>query len=162
MSKQAACVNVACDRKCVMRRWAVITSYHRVRKNVLLHPFYDAYSLFKLLHSSSGQCSKFVAYCYCAALQAKMSVSVFHSIDCFSSSPFLFSYLQVLVWHTRTEKPVLVNEGKKGFTDSNVEIWHAPSKTGNSRDLKIQITQQGARRCTFAHMFSNRYGKYLK
>ncbi|CAB1352335.1 unnamed protein product, partial [Coregonus sp. 'balchen'] len=28
----------------------------------------------------------------------------------------------VLVWHTRTEKPVLVNEGKKGFTDSNVEI----------------------------------------
>ncbi|XP_034034864.1 galactosylgalactosylxylosylprotein 3-beta-glucuronosyltransferase 1 [Thalassophryne amazonica] len=29
---------------------------------------------------------------------------------------------KVLVWHTRTEKPVLVNEGKKGFTDSNVEI----------------------------------------
>ncbi|XP_042355527.1 galactosylgalactosylxylosylprotein 3-beta-glucuronosyltransferase 1-like [Plectropomus leopardus] len=29
---------------------------------------------------------------------------------------------KVLVWHTRTEKPLLVNEGKKGFTDSNVEI----------------------------------------
>ncbi|XP_028322238.1 galactosylgalactosylxylosylprotein 3-beta-glucuronosyltransferase 1 [Gouania willdenowi] len=29
---------------------------------------------------------------------------------------------KVLVWHTRTEKPVLVNEGKKGFTDSTVEI----------------------------------------
>ncbi|NXU45115.1 B3GA1 glucuronosyltransferase, partial [Drymodes brunneopygia] len=29
---------------------------------------------------------------------------------------------KVLVWHTRTEKPVLVNEGKKGFTDPNVEI----------------------------------------
>ncbi|XP_053703762.1 galactosylgalactosylxylosylprotein 3-beta-glucuronosyltransferase 1 [Synchiropus splendidus] len=29
---------------------------------------------------------------------------------------------KVLVWHTRTEKPVLVNEGKKGFTDSNMEI----------------------------------------
>ncbi|XP_030648577.1 galactosylgalactosylxylosylprotein 3-beta-glucuronosyltransferase 1 [Chanos chanos] len=29
---------------------------------------------------------------------------------------------KVLVWHTRTEKPVLVNEGKKGFTDANVEI----------------------------------------
>lgn len=33
-----------------------------------------------------------------------------------------FSPLQILVWHTRTEKPVLVNEGKKGFTDPNVEI----------------------------------------
>ncbi|NWT54756.1 B3GA1 glucuronosyltransferase, partial [Erythrocercus mccallii] len=34
-----------------------------------------------------------------------------------------FSWLlQILVWHTRTEKPVLVNEGKKGFTDPNVEI----------------------------------------
>lgn len=29
---------------------------------------------------------------------------------------------QILVWHTRTEKPVLVNEGKKGFTDPMVEI----------------------------------------
>ncbi|XP_070699755.1 galactosylgalactosylxylosylprotein 3-beta-glucuronosyltransferase 1-like [Pempheris klunzingeri] len=29
---------------------------------------------------------------------------------------------KVLVWHTRTEMPALVNEGKKGFTDSNVEI----------------------------------------
>lgn len=29
---------------------------------------------------------------------------------------------QILVWHTRTEKPVLVNEGKKGFTDPSVEI----------------------------------------
>ncbi|XP_029028994.1 galactosylgalactosylxylosylprotein 3-beta-glucuronosyltransferase 1 [Betta splendens] len=29
---------------------------------------------------------------------------------------------KVLVWHTRTEKPVLVNEGKKGFTDHYVEI----------------------------------------
>ncbi|KAJ7413420.1 beta-1,3-glucuronyltransferase 1 [Pitangus sulphuratus] len=29
---------------------------------------------------------------------------------------------EILVWHTRTEKPVLVNEGKKGFTDPNVEI----------------------------------------
>ncbi|KAM6906930.1 galactosylgalactosylxylosylprotein 3-beta-glucuronosyltransferase 1 isoform 1-T1 [Xenentodon cancila] len=29
---------------------------------------------------------------------------------------------KVLVWHTRTEKPDLVNEGKKGFTDPNVEI----------------------------------------
>ncbi|CAL8364243.1 unnamed protein product [Lota lota] len=28
----------------------------------------------------------------------------------------------VLVWHTRTEKPVLVNEGKQGFTDTNVEV----------------------------------------
>ncbi|KAF4794774.1 Galactosylgalactosylxylosylprotein 3-beta-glucuronosyltransferase 1 [Turdus rufiventris] len=32
------------------------------------------------------------------------------------------SQAQILVWHTRTEKPVLVNEGKKGFTDPNVEI----------------------------------------
>lgn len=30
--------------------------------------------------------------------------------------------IQILVWHTRTEKPVLVNEGKKGFTDPTVEI----------------------------------------
>ncbi|XP_058267386.1 galactosylgalactosylxylosylprotein 3-beta-glucuronosyltransferase 1 isoform X1 [Hemibagrus wyckioides] len=30
--------------------------------------------------------------------------------------------VSVLVWHTRTERPVLVNEGKKGFTDFNVEI----------------------------------------
>ncbi|XP_075876023.1 galactosylgalactosylxylosylprotein 3-beta-glucuronosyltransferase 1-like [Nelusetta ayraudi] len=29
---------------------------------------------------------------------------------------------KILVWHTRTEKPVLVNEGKKGFTDSKVEV----------------------------------------
>ncbi|XP_038156606.1 galactosylgalactosylxylosylprotein 3-beta-glucuronosyltransferase 1-like [Cyprinodon tularosa] len=29
---------------------------------------------------------------------------------------------KVLVWHTRTEKPTLVREGKKGFTDLNVEI----------------------------------------
>uniref|UniRef100_A0A8B9L1R0 Galactosylgalactosylxylosylprotein 3-beta-glucuronosyltransferase n=1 Tax=Astyanax mexicanus TaxID=7994 RepID=A0A8B9L1R0_ASTMX len=29
---------------------------------------------------------------------------------------------KVLVWHTRTERPVLVNEGKRGFTDFNVEI----------------------------------------
>nr|XP_061801430.1 galactosylgalactosylxylosylprotein 3-beta-glucuronosyltransferase 1-like [Nerophis lumbriciformis] len=29
---------------------------------------------------------------------------------------------KVLVWHTRTEKPLLINEGKMGFTDSNVEI----------------------------------------
>ncbi|KAF4082310.1 hypothetical protein AMELA_G00150070 [Ameiurus melas] len=29
---------------------------------------------------------------------------------------------KVLVWHTRTERPQLVNEGKKGFTDFNVEI----------------------------------------
>ncbi|KAM7051732.1 galactosylgalactosylxylosylprotein 3-beta-glucuronosyltransferase 1 isoform 3-T3 [Molossus nigricans] len=29
---------------------------------------------------------------------------------------------KILVWHTRTEKPVLVNEGKKGFTDPAVEI----------------------------------------
>ncbi|XP_051541081.1 galactosylgalactosylxylosylprotein 3-beta-glucuronosyltransferase 1-like isoform X2 [Myxocyprinus asiaticus] len=29
---------------------------------------------------------------------------------------------KVLVWHTRTERPVLVNEGKKGFTDVSVEI----------------------------------------
>ncbi|KAK5929116.1 hypothetical protein CgunFtcFv8_010378 [Champsocephalus gunnari] len=29
---------------------------------------------------------------------------------------------KILVWHTRTEKPVLVNEGTKGFTDPNVEI----------------------------------------
>ncbi|KAG5844589.1 hypothetical protein ANANG_G00164110 [Anguilla anguilla] len=29
---------------------------------------------------------------------------------------------KILVWHTRTEKPVLVNEGKKGFTDPDVEI----------------------------------------
>ncbi|XP_065800252.1 galactosylgalactosylxylosylprotein 3-beta-glucuronosyltransferase 1 isoform X1 [Muntiacus reevesi] len=29
---------------------------------------------------------------------------------------------KILVWHTRTEKPVLVNEGKKGFTDPMVEI----------------------------------------
>ncbi|XP_007894239.1 galactosylgalactosylxylosylprotein 3-beta-glucuronosyltransferase 1 [Callorhinchus milii] len=29
---------------------------------------------------------------------------------------------KILVWHTRTEKPVLVNEGKKGFTDPNLEI----------------------------------------
>ncbi|TSV15277.1 Galactosylgalactosylxylosylprotein 3-beta-glucuronosyltransferase 1 [Bagarius yarrelli] len=29
---------------------------------------------------------------------------------------------KVLVWHTRTEVPVLLNEGKKGFTDLNMEI----------------------------------------
>ncbi|XP_061660289.1 galactosylgalactosylxylosylprotein 3-beta-glucuronosyltransferase 1 [Syngnathoides biaculeatus] len=29
---------------------------------------------------------------------------------------------QILVWHTRTQRPLLVNEGKKGFTDMNVEI----------------------------------------
>ncbi|XP_012989989.1 galactosylgalactosylxylosylprotein 3-beta-glucuronosyltransferase 1 isoform X1 [Esox lucius] len=29
---------------------------------------------------------------------------------------------KVLVWHTRAENPLLVNEGRKGFTDSNVEI----------------------------------------
>ncbi|XP_056593221.1 galactosylgalactosylxylosylprotein 3-beta-glucuronosyltransferase 1 isoform X2 [Triplophysa dalaica] len=29
---------------------------------------------------------------------------------------------KVLVWHTRTERPVLVNEGKKGFTNTSVEI----------------------------------------
>nr|XP_055063826.1 galactosylgalactosylxylosylprotein 3-beta-glucuronosyltransferase 1 isoform X1 [Misgurnus anguillicaudatus] len=29
---------------------------------------------------------------------------------------------KVMVWHTRTERPVLVNEGKKGFTDANVEV----------------------------------------
>ncbi|XP_026871249.1 galactosylgalactosylxylosylprotein 3-beta-glucuronosyltransferase 1 [Electrophorus electricus] len=29
---------------------------------------------------------------------------------------------KVLVWHTRTEKPILLNEGKKGFTDLNVEV----------------------------------------
>ncbi|XP_056371998.1 LOW QUALITY PROTEIN: galactosylgalactosylxylosylprotein 3-beta-glucuronosyltransferase 1-like [Oenanthe melanoleuca] len=29
---------------------------------------------------------------------------------------------KILVWHTRTEKPVLANEGKKGFTDPSVEI----------------------------------------
>ncbi|XP_053501469.1 galactosylgalactosylxylosylprotein 3-beta-glucuronosyltransferase 1 isoform X2 [Ictalurus furcatus] len=29
---------------------------------------------------------------------------------------------KVLVWHTRTERPLLVNEGRKGFTDFNVEI----------------------------------------
>lgn len=34
----------------------------------------------------------------------------------------VFLDLQILVWHTRTEKPVLVNEGKKGFTDPSVEI----------------------------------------
>lgn len=37
-------------------------------------------------------------------------------------SPCCFFSHQILVWHTRTEKPVLVNEGKKGFTDPNVEI----------------------------------------
>ncbi|XP_015224602.1 PREDICTED: galactosylgalactosylxylosylprotein 3-beta-glucuronosyltransferase 1-like [Cyprinodon variegatus] len=35
---------------------------------------------------------------------------------------YLSDSLQVLVWHTRTEKPSLVREGKKGFTDLNVEI----------------------------------------
>ncbi|XP_069058876.1 galactosylgalactosylxylosylprotein 3-beta-glucuronosyltransferase 1-like [Pleurodeles waltl] len=29
---------------------------------------------------------------------------------------------KVLVWHTRTERPTLVNEGKRGFTDSKVEV----------------------------------------
>ncbi|XP_075053482.1 galactosylgalactosylxylosylprotein 3-beta-glucuronosyltransferase 1-like [Mixophyes fleayi] len=29
---------------------------------------------------------------------------------------------KVLVWHTRTEKPTLVNEGKRGFTDMNTEV----------------------------------------
>ena len=58
----------------------------------------------------------------------------------FRSSPSLSSHPQVLVWHTRTEKPVLVNEGKKGFTDSNVEIWHTSSDTGERPDLEMQIT----------------------
>lgn len=38
------------------------------------------------------------------------------SMDCVSV------HTQVLVWHTRTEKPMLVNEGRKGFTDITVEI----------------------------------------
>ncbi|XP_062830820.1 galactosylgalactosylxylosylprotein 3-beta-glucuronosyltransferase 1 isoform X2 [Anolis carolinensis] len=29
---------------------------------------------------------------------------------------------KVLVWHTRTERPTLVNEGKHGFTDLRVEV----------------------------------------
>ncbi|XP_073524681.1 galactosylgalactosylxylosylprotein 3-beta-glucuronosyltransferase 1-like [Phyllobates terribilis] len=29
---------------------------------------------------------------------------------------------KVLVWHTRTERPTLVNEGKRGFTDMNIEV----------------------------------------
>ncbi|XP_066555236.1 galactosylgalactosylxylosylprotein 3-beta-glucuronosyltransferase 1 [Amia ocellicauda] len=29
---------------------------------------------------------------------------------------------KVLVWHTRTEKPTLVNEGRQGFTDVKVEV----------------------------------------
>ncbi|XP_030060954.1 galactosylgalactosylxylosylprotein 3-beta-glucuronosyltransferase 1-like [Microcaecilia unicolor] len=29
---------------------------------------------------------------------------------------------KVLVWHTRTERPTLVNEGKRGFTDPKVEV----------------------------------------
>ncbi|KAF1407801.1 Galactosylgalactosylxylosylprotein 3-beta-glucuronosyltransferase 1, partial [Eudyptes chrysocome] len=29
---------------------------------------------------------------------------------------------KVLVWHTRTERPTLVNEGKRGFTDPRVEV----------------------------------------
>ncbi|XP_015816101.1 galactosylgalactosylxylosylprotein 3-beta-glucuronosyltransferase 1 [Nothobranchius furzeri] len=29
---------------------------------------------------------------------------------------------KILVWHTRTKEPELVNEGKKGFTDAKVEI----------------------------------------
>ncbi|MGH0178024.1 UNVERIFIED_CONTAM: hypothetical protein FKN15_076561 [Acipenser sinensis] len=29
---------------------------------------------------------------------------------------------KVLVWHTRTEKPTLVNEGRQGFTDLKVEV----------------------------------------
>ncbi|XP_063812838.1 galactosylgalactosylxylosylprotein 3-beta-glucuronosyltransferase 1-like isoform X2 [Pseudophryne corroboree] len=29
---------------------------------------------------------------------------------------------KVLVWHTRTERPTLVNEGKRGFTDMNTEV----------------------------------------
>ncbi|KAG1970184.1 galactosylgalactosylxylosylprotein 3-beta-glucuronosyltransferase 1 [Pimephales promelas] len=29
---------------------------------------------------------------------------------------------KVLVWHTRTERPLLVNEGKKGFTNASVEV----------------------------------------
>lgn len=39
-----------------------------------------------------------------------------HVVSCLSLDT------QILVWHTRTEKPVLVNEGKKGFTDPTVEI----------------------------------------
>ncbi|XP_056100292.1 galactosylgalactosylxylosylprotein 3-beta-glucuronosyltransferase 1 isoform X2 [Rhinichthys klamathensis goyatoka] len=29
---------------------------------------------------------------------------------------------KVLVWHTRTERPLLVNEGEKGFTNASVEV----------------------------------------
>ncbi|XP_067895981.1 galactosylgalactosylxylosylprotein 3-beta-glucuronosyltransferase 1-like [Heterodontus francisci] len=29
---------------------------------------------------------------------------------------------KILVWHTRTEKPVLINEGKNGFTDPRMEV----------------------------------------
>ncbi|NP_001088079.1 beta-1,3-glucuronyltransferase 1 like L homeolog precursor [Xenopus laevis] len=29
---------------------------------------------------------------------------------------------KVLVWHTRAERPTLVNEGKRGFTDPNIEV----------------------------------------
>lgn len=39
-----------------------------------------------------------------------------------TNGPIVWFSHQILVWHTRTEKPVLVNEGKKGFTDPNVEI----------------------------------------
>lgn len=55
------------------------------------------------------------------AVHHENKLSALHSINhnVFFS---LLSLLQILVWHTRTEKPVLVNEGKKGFTDSNVEI----------------------------------------
>lgn len=83
-----------------------------------------------------------VAYYDCTALQANVSSSMFHFSDSLCSLSFLISYLQILVWHTRTEKPVLVNEGKKGFTDSKVEIWHASSRSaGNSGEQKIAITQ---------------------
>ncbi|XP_053311453.1 galactosylgalactosylxylosylprotein 3-beta-glucuronosyltransferase 1-like [Spea bombifrons] len=29
---------------------------------------------------------------------------------------------KILVWHTRTERPTLVNEGKRGFTDPDIEV----------------------------------------
>uniref|UniRef100_A0A673MI47 Galactosylgalactosylxylosylprotein 3-beta-glucuronosyltransferase n=1 Tax=Sinocyclocheilus rhinocerous TaxID=307959 RepID=A0A673MI47_9TELE len=29
---------------------------------------------------------------------------------------------KILVWHTRTERPLLVNEGKKGFTNGSMEV----------------------------------------
>ncbi|XP_073771222.1 galactosylgalactosylxylosylprotein 3-beta-glucuronosyltransferase 1 isoform X2 [Danio rerio] len=50
---------------------------------------------------------------------------------------------KVLVWHTRTERPLLVNEGKKGFTDGRVEeLLHNTKKKKKRRSFRFMWTKK--------------------